>query len=212
MKSLAPDIALRTEIGVPDDLMRQVAAGVLDVAVMYRPQSMPGLKIEQLLEENLVLVTTDGEADLNELDYVYVDWGARFSSRHDMSFPRLAHPGLYVNLGPLALNYILRAGGSGYFRMRTALPYLRTGQIRRVRGAPEYSYPVYVVYPIEGDTALLDPVLAALRSVAAQESDEWPIEAGVQNGLEGAPNSPGGTGATMSRLALRPERRRSRRG
>lgn len=180
MKDVAPDIALRTEVSVSDELMRQVAAGVLDIAIMYRPQKLPGLRIEELLKEKLVLVTTTEDKPPKGSDYVYVDWGPRFVARHDMSFPDLVHSGLYVNLGPLGLSYILNCGGSGYFRMRTAWPFLKTGRLRLVDGAPEYSYPVHAVYPIDGDADLLSPALKALRSVAASESDEWPIEARPQ--------------------------------
>jgi DNA-binding transcriptional LysR family regulator len=177
MKVVAPDIALRTEVSVSDELMRQVAAGVIDIAIMYRPQKLPGLRIEELLEEKLVLVTTNADKQPKGSDYVYVDWGPRFVLRHDMSFPELAHPGLYVSLGPLGLSYILNCGGSGYFRMRTVRPFLKLGRLRLVHGAPQYSYPVHAVYPINGDAELLGTALDALRSVAATESDEWPIEA-----------------------------------
>lgn len=180
MKDVAPEVALRTEVSVSDELMRQVAAGVLDIAIMYRPQKLPGLRIEELLKEKLVLVTTNDDKRPKGLDYVYVDWGPRFVARHDMSFPHLTHSGLYVNLGPLGLSYILNCGGSGYFRMRTARPYLKVGRLRLVHGAPEYSYPVHAVYPIDGDPDLLGPALEALRNVAATESDEWPIEARPQ--------------------------------
>jgi hypothetical protein len=142
---------------------------------------LPGLRIEEILQEKLVLVTTGDDQLPKGTDYVYVDWGPRFLARHDMNFPDLAHPGMYVSLGPLGLSYILNCGGSGYFRMRTAAPYLRAGRIRLVRGAPEYAYPVHAVYPIDGDPDLLDPGLEALRSVAASESDEWPIETSPEN-------------------------------
>lgn len=175
MKSVAPEFAVRIEVGVSEELMRQVAAGILDIAIMYRPQNLPGLRIEQLLKEKLVLVTTGDPANLNETEYVYVDWGPSFSARHDMSFPDLASPGLHVGLGPLGLGYILRVGGSGYFRMRTARPYLNSGQLRLVPGAPEFSYPVHAVYPIEGDAEILGPALDALRDSAASESEEWLI-------------------------------------
>jgi DNA-binding transcriptional LysR family regulator len=175
MRDAAPDIALRADVSVPDELMRQVADGVLDIAIMYRPQKLPGLRIEELLKERLVLVTTNGDKRPKGPDYVYVDWGPRFVMRHDMSFPDLAHPSLYVNLGPLGLSYILSSGGSGYFRMRTVRPYLKAGRLRLVRGAPEYSYPVHAVYPIDSDADLLSPALKALRHVAAFEADEWPL-------------------------------------
>jgi DNA-binding transcriptional LysR family regulator len=180
MKKAAPDVALRVEIGLSDDLMTRVGTGVLDIALMYRPQSLPGLRIERLLEEKLILVTTDDRARLDGSEYVYVDWGPFFSSRHGISFPDLTDPGLSVSLGPLGLSYILECGGSGYFRKRTAKPYLTSGQIHRVKSAPEFSYPVHVVYPSDGDKDLLDPALAVLREVAADEPEEWPIEARSQ--------------------------------
>ena len=189
MKDAAPDIALRTEVSVPDELMRQVAGGVLDIAIMYRPQKLPGLRIEELLEERLVLVTTNGDKQPKGSDYVYVDWGPRFVMRHDMSFPDLAHPSLYVSLGPLGLSYILNCGGSGYFRMRTVRPFLKARRLRLVRGAPEYSYPVHAVYPIDSDADLLSPALKALRHVAAFEADEWPLGTMPQKALTtGMPN------------------------
>ncbi|HKY94138.1 MAG TPA: LysR family transcriptional regulator [Kiloniellales bacterium] len=200
MRDAAPDIALRTDVSIADELMRQVAGGILDIAIMYRPQKLPGLRIEELLQEKLVLVTTNDRRPKSS-DYVYVDWGPRFVARHDMSFPDLAHPGVGVNLGPLGLSYIVNCGGSGYFRMRTARPYLKAGRLRLVRGAPEYSYPVHAVYPIDGDADRLEPALVALRAVAASEADEWPIEAKPTSIQAG--ETPGGRGAPRSRKLRR---------
>ena len=42
-RSLA-DIALRVHVDVPQDLINQVAAGLVDVAIMYAPQHRPGLQ------------------------------------------------------------------------------------------------------------------------------------------------------------------------
>ncbi len=177
MRRSAPDLALRTQVGMPDSLMTQVAEGVLDIAVMYAPQHRPGLKIELLFEEKLVLVTTDPDASRMRLDaetaaradYVYVDWGADFALSHGVSFPEATNPGLFVGLGPLALGYILEAGGTGYFRKRAIQSYLKTGQLHRVHGAPEFSYPAYAVYGTNADETVLRPALEGLRAVAAEE-------------------------------------------
>ena len=59
MKRKAPDIALRTEVEVPEELMRRIAEGLLDMAIMYRPQTLPGLTVERLFEEKLILVSTE---------------------------------------------------------------------------------------------------------------------------------------------------------
>jgi len=50
-----------------------------------------GLKIDLLLEEKLVLVTTNPEAhNLDGSDYVYMDWGPDFVLHHGMDFPEVA--------------------------------------------------------------------------------------------------------------------------
>jgi hypothetical protein len=91
----------------------------LDVAVVYAPQYRPGMRVELLLEEKLVLVTIDADTKAVEPDsYVYVDWGPDFAHHHELSFPEETNPSLFVGLGPLALTYIMEAGGSGYFRQR----------------------------------------------------------------------------------------------
>ncbi len=168
MRRSAPDIALRVHVGLPEGLSDQVAAGVLDIAVMYAPQRRPGSQAELLLEEKLVLVTTDAAGEgLDAAGYVYIDWGSDFANHHERSFPGMTNPGLFVGLGPLALNYILEAGGSGYFRERVAAPYLASGKLHLVPGAPGFSYPVYAVYSERADDELIGIAMAGLRSVAA---------------------------------------------
>lgn len=170
MRRAAPDVALRVQVGLPEGLTTQVAEGVLDMAVMYAPQHRPGLKVELLLEEKLVLVTTNPAATSDgAADYVYVDWGPDFALNHGLSFPDMTSPGLFVGLGPLALNYILKAGGSGYFRMRAAQPHLASGKLHLVAGAPSFSYPIYAVCSANSDDALIKQALDGLRTVAALE-------------------------------------------
>ena len=177
MRRSAPDLALRAQVSVPESLMTQVAEGVLDIAVMYAPQHRPGLKIELLFEEKLVLVTTDpgasrlrpGVETAVQANYVYVDWGADFALHHSVSFPEATNPGLFVGLGPLARDYILEAGGTGYFRMRAVQSYLENGRLHRVYDAPEFSYPAYAVYGANSDETVTRPALEGLRAVAAAE-------------------------------------------
>ena len=43
MRRSRPDIALRVHVDVPQDLITHVAAGLVDIAIMYAPQHRPGL-------------------------------------------------------------------------------------------------------------------------------------------------------------------------
>ena len=167
MRRHIPQTALRVHVDVPQDLINQVASGLVDAAVMYAPPHRPGLKIDLLLDEKLVMVTT-GEVPLagDEAGQIGVDWGASFSQDYSSSFPGAPHPGVSFNLGPLALSYLLEAGGSGYFRMRAVEHLLQSGRLRLVPGQPQFSYPIHLVYSSDLDDALIQPAIEGLRSVA----------------------------------------------
>jgi DNA-binding transcriptional LysR family regulator len=164
-RSLA-DVALRVHVDVPGDLVDQVATGLVDAAIVYAPQHRPGLKIDLLMEEKLVLVATQ-EGAVEAGGYVHVDWGRDAALDQTVDIAREA-PGLFVDLGPLALSYILAAGGAGYLRMGAVEQYLDSGQLHLVPGAPQFSYPVYVVYTDSVDDGALGPALAGLRAIVAR--------------------------------------------
>jgi DNA-binding transcriptional LysR family regulator len=167
MRRSHPDIALRVHVDVPQDLITHVAAGLVDIAIMYAPQHRPGLEIDLLMEEELVLVTTDPKTyRADDPQYVHVEWGPEFSLHHAVSFPDSV-PRLVANLGPLALNYVLLEGGSGYFRMTTVRPYLQSGKLHLVPGAPHFSFPVYAVHSLNVDVNTLDAALTVLRAVSS---------------------------------------------
>jgi DNA-binding transcriptional LysR family regulator len=162
MRRSLPDIAVRAHVDVPTDLISQVASGLIDAAIMYAPQHRPGLTIDLLMEEELVLVATNSENDgVDDANYINVDWGPDFALHHGVSFPQVA-PALFSNLGPLALSYLLAAGGSAYLRKSAVQPYIATGQFHLVPGSPHFSYPVYVVHSANAD-ATLQRALAGLR-------------------------------------------------
>jgi LysR family transcriptional regulator, flagellar master operon regulator len=162
---------VRAEIGLDAELMQGLVEGRLDIGVMYTPQSRPGLKVEPLLEERLVLVSTDPQRlPQPGPGYIYIDWGPEFYARHSASFPEFVGPALTANIGWLGLQHILQNGGSGYFPLRLVRPYLRDRRFVGVPGAPEFSLPAYLVYPADGDPDVLNGALDGIRRVAAVEA------------------------------------------
>ena len=148
MKKEKPEIAIHAHVGVPDQLLEQLRTGVLDVAILYAPRMLPGFKVELVEEEQLVLVRTKSRDDepAGSADSVYVDWGPQFAAQHGIGSAAFGEPGLLVGLGPLGLSYILRAGGTGYFRKGVVAPHIAAGELEAVEGAPEFTYPAYAVY------------------------------------------------------------------
>ncbi|MGB1548659.1 MAG: LysR family transcriptional regulator [Alphaproteobacteria bacterium] len=173
MRQRAPDISLRAEIGFEADLMQGLIEGRLDIGLMYTPQSRPGLKVESLLEERLVLVSTDPKGPPEPgPGYVYIDWGPEFYAKHSSHFPDFVGSGLTANIGWLGIEHILENGGSGYFPLRLAAPYLEDGRFTRPHGAPEFPLPAYLVYPANSDPEPIGLALTILRELVAGERRE----------------------------------------
>jgi DNA-binding transcriptional LysR family regulator len=146
MHRTRPQVALRAEVDTPARLIERVQNGSLDAAVLYSPQRRPNLVIELLDEEKLVMVTTAPDGRYDPESYIHVDWGAEFSANEQSAFPHLVSPAIAISLGPLALNYILAVGGSGYFRLGVVRESLAQGRLHRVPDAPEFSHSIYLVH------------------------------------------------------------------
>jgi DNA-binding transcriptional LysR family regulator len=167
MRSECADVAISVQIDVPDRLIDQVQEGVIDLALVYAPPHRTGIVTELLIDEKLVAVSTGAQrADPSSDDYVYVDWGSEFRTSHHAAFPDAPSPALSVNHGPLAMEYVLAVGGSGYFRMEAARPHLESGRLRLIEDMPKFSYSVHAVYSAKADEKLMERVRTGLRSVA----------------------------------------------
>lgn len=159
--------AVRADVGEAQRLLHQLEVGTLDAALVYQPSYWPSLQVEELLEEKLIQVYLPA----NPEPYIYIDWGEAFRRQHDAALPEKAKASLGFNLGPLALQYILEHGGSGYFRTRVVQRYLDSGVLARMEKAPEFSYPTYLVYSRERDSAVLQQAFALLREVVRSDTD-----------------------------------------
>ena len=124
------------------------------------------------MEERLILVTSAADGTVDPDTYVQVDWGHDFAARFDPGLPGDVDPGLSIDFGPLALAYLIEAGGSGYFRQRAAAPHIASGRLHPVPGAPSFSYPVYAVRSAGTTDDLVEHAVAALRH--ATDSDSMP--------------------------------------
>lgn len=170
MRRECPDLAIRAEVDAAERLIERVQDGSLDVAVLYSPPPRSELVLELIAEEKLVMVTTATGGRLRPEDYVYVDWGSPFAESHETAYPELANTAVSISLGPLALSYVLAVGGAGYFRSGIVGPYLDSGQLRRVEGAPEFSYSIYAVYSARSDAGVIEQARTGLRACAGRQA------------------------------------------
>ena len=174
MRQKMPDVALRIEADYSPSQMRQLSDGLLDIGIMYQPRRIPGLEVEKLMEEKLILVATENR-ELNPgwvEDYIFVDWGDVFLGAHAEAFPDMRTAAISVGLGALGLQYILKNGGSGFFPARVVQPLIDEGRLFQLEGAPELRRPAYMVYRTDPvDRQALDAAIVGFRSIAAQDPD-----------------------------------------
>ncbi|MGD9472538.1 MAG: LysR family transcriptional regulator [Novosphingobium sp.] len=167
MRRECPEIASSTQIDSSERLMERVQDGSLDVAVLYAAPRRPGVIAELLFEEKLVLArTTPASPPLAPEDQVHIDWGEEFAASYQAAFPDQPNAVVSISYGPLALEYILAAGGSGYFREGFIRPYLDEGRLQLVPDSPEFSYSAYVVHSTKADQGVMARIRTGLRAAA----------------------------------------------
>ena len=169
MRATASDVSISSEIGFEEDLMRRLVEGTLDIGLMYTPQHSPGLEVEYLFDETLVLLTTDPARPWPDPDYVYVDWGPAFHAQHTSSYPDMERTAHVVNIGWLGEQLVRNNGGSCFLPIRTATPLIEQGVLFELPDSPRFQLPAYMVFPQEHDSTVLDLALAGLRSLAENE-------------------------------------------
>ena len=163
-----PRVAVRCEIGMPQRLMREMSEGVMDMAVIYRPEHRPGMIVDELLEDRLILVTTDPLVPLKD-HYIFADWGEAFRSQHAAAYPNLHNPGLTLDLGALGVNLLINRGGAAYFPERVVQTHIDEGHLFAVDEAMDFPYPAYVVYQEEFSTPeIMEGALSSLKQIAGR--------------------------------------------
>lgn len=172
MRQTAPDVSIRCETGLEEDLMRRLIEGTLDIGLMYTPSHAPGLVVEHLFDETLVMVSSRPETRWPDENYIYVEWGPGFYAKHRESYPDLERPPQVVNIGWLGIQLILANGGSCFLPVRIARTLIRERRLFQVVEAPEFSHPAYMVFPRKADSDVLQQAVEGLRGLALKEQGQ----------------------------------------
>jgi DNA-binding transcriptional LysR family regulator len=169
LKAAYPELALTAVTETGPMLTQRLLDGTLDIAVVYQPLQSPGLLIEHLFEEELVLVSAGrGDARRRMDDYILVDWGPDFREDHAIAFPKRSGARLTLDIGPMAVDYLLASEGSGYLPHRLVRGHLSRGRLKLVARARRFSVPVAALYPEARDESEFAPILDSLRARVAR--------------------------------------------
>ena len=158
--------------------MNLLKDGLIDMAILYEPIHHPSIKIDKLMDEKLVLVSTEPRSiESGQVEgYVFVDWGYGFTTQHNLAFPDAHNPKISFAIADTALNHVLKNGGSGYFSEASIQPLLKTKQCFLVKDAPIFNRPLYLGYSKNGmnsklfnDSIKEDEVWNAIKKVGAEK-------------------------------------------
>jgi DNA-binding transcriptional LysR family regulator len=137
--SLIPSININAEVHHSETLHRKLLDRSLDIIVGFDSMQVAEIEIVPLMSINFILVSSEEGISAEEAvkhDYVYVNWGTFFGMKHAQFYPELNPARLHVQLGRLALNYILERGGSAYLAESMVQMELDEKTLYRVNDAP----------------------------------------------------------------------------
>lgn len=146
MKEKNPELMLWAELHTASSLMPALLDGSLDIAVMFDVPALPRLQIEELAKVPLVMVSSSqglqaGQESFN--DYIDVDWGEAAAASIQQHFDDRLKSFMHTSVGKVALQVILKSGGTAYLPLPMVAAYLESGELFRVEDAPVINRPVY---------------------------------------------------------------------
>jgi DNA-binding transcriptional LysR family regulator len=163
-----PTVKVHIEVDQTSSLIKKLKEKKLDAIVVHLPSYFSGLIVEQIVEEKLIHVRSTKEQN----PYLFIDWGSEFKNQLDAVLPLSRQAMLSFNLGPMALKYLLKQGGNGYFRTRVVEPYINSGELEKVLNSPEFAYPIFVMYSEDNDKNSLPNTITCLQR-SFKNSNSW---------------------------------------
>lgn len=140
-----PEIAFRATAAAPAQLNRAIEDGELDIAFLYAPVRLKGLRIEEIARDRLILVTADQTSSWED-NFVRIDWGETARAELTARLGEFPAPGLELDLGVLSIDWIVETRASGYVPERLAARYLKEGTLTAIADAPSMAFSPFVCW------------------------------------------------------------------
>ena len=158
-----PELALITHSQGPEQLIRHLLDGVLDLALLLDPPQLETLRTKEIAVLKLVLVADRPGLPVEQAiadGFLFVDWGLAHALEIRQTYPDMPEPHTRFATSRLAMNYLRELGGSAYLPLPLVRSALRRGRLHRVPGARVFDRGVYAAYPARTDREhLIDHVL-----------------------------------------------------
>ncbi len=146
------DLLLRLEANTSDVIWKKLQQNQADLGFIFEPHAGPELQIHESGSLELVLVANEPEQTLDKVineDYLMVDWGGSFMTRHTALFPDAPVPAIWASTGRIAFDLLLAGGGrGGYLPEVMVSSAVKAQHLFRVDKAPVIRLSIYAAYPV----------------------------------------------------------------
>lgn len=145
LRARRADHAFHLTAGASTRMNASVAAGIVDLAVLYSPVLGAGISAREVLNDQLVLVCATKSGDWRDA-WVDIDWGETMRGPIAEATGFLESDGLTLDLGGLAVRWLIENGGAGYVPERLAAAGLAAGHLRRIEECPAFDFPAFAIW------------------------------------------------------------------
>lgn len=158
-----PELAISATAAAPAQLNRALEENELDMAFLYDPVHGPGIRLEEVARDRLILVTALPAIDWRD-NFVRIQWGDRAKAELSARIGSLPAPGLELDLGVLSLEWLVETGSSGFVPEILARPYLQVGTLTAVKGLPSIDFSPFVCWRSTVQDELTEQLVALAKS------------------------------------------------
>lgn len=167
LRAQDPRMAIDLQADYSNQIIRDLSLGVVDIGVLYSPQYLPDLYIQQESTEEFAMVSTEAcmLRDISAETYINTGYTSFFDQCHQSMLPELSKGPLSVGYEDLSVELLRRIGGSTYVPRRITEDLRKTiPNLKLVEDAPEIVLPIFsVVHLRRRHDAKVMQALAVLR-------------------------------------------------
>lgn len=161
-----PQLAMTLIAGSANRLNRDLGAGLVDLAILYKPQLGPLLEARQVFTDRLVLVHSP-QLERWQDGWVDIDWGEDLRMQIAGSVDLVGGSGVQLDLGGLAIRWLEDARAAGYVPQHLAQQAMAAGRLIAVDDMPSFDFPVLAVWH-SAQSKLVEPLACSLADFMAQ--------------------------------------------
>lgn len=153
-----PKTTVRTYTGHSFEVTQQLADGVLQVGILYLPPSLPGFRVNSLLEDDVVLIAHPkhplsgekavGRSELSRIQLIYIPWDGELKEWIKSILPADHAPQLQLDLISMTVKFVGKNMGMAFVPRYTVARELKEGALIEVKLERDLKPPPIRVYSV----------------------------------------------------------------